>query len=1252
MGWKCRKGGAKLDESTISDFEKWIQLGAPDPREHPPSAAELAQATSWVAIRDKRKNWWSFHPITRPTLPPVRDASWSDLPIDQFILHRLEEAGLQPAPEADRATLVRRLFFAIIGLPPTPEQLREFLDSTSPTAYQQLVDELLESPHFGERWARHWMDWIRYAESHGSEGDPQLFGAYHYRDYLIRALNNDVPYDQLVAEHVAGDLLAEPRIHPELGINESLIGTAHWRMVFHGFAPTDALDEKVRFTDDAINAFSKAFLGLTVSCARCHNHKFDPISQADYYALFGVIGSTRPGRSGMQLTAQLTAHDVELRELKVQIRGAISTDWLSVLQSRADQRAKPGADREAVPSLLKKALGIADEEVPADRFTTAWRSCVDSFHRYEEAQAAFAATKKTRAWNLASDTDYAQWYAYGTGLSEQPSEPGSFAIALDGERVLRGVYPAGVYSHLVSDKHGARLASEDFLVEGPQSLWLQIRGGGKAMSRYVVQDYPRNGTVYPVTEFKDDSAWRWQAYNLDYWSGDDVHVEITTANDAPLLVKNSDRSWFGVRSVVLTDSDAPVPPKESLEHLRALMTAASERPPHSLEELRKTFDEVVTVAIRAWQSGTADDDQALVLDQCLAEGWLPNSLPELPRTRPLVEAYRKLESKIAVATRVPTLAEWRGADQPLYDRGNHKLPREKIPRRFLEAIDPTPYNAKLSGRLQLARDLLRPDNPLTSRVIVNRVWHHLFGQGIVATPDNFGRLGVEPTHPALLDFLADDFRTVDQWSIKSLIRKVVTSRTWKQASTATKEARSQDPDNDLYSHFNVRRLEAEAVRDALLVASGQLDETLFGAAVSGNSDRRSVYVEVLRNRLDPFLTAFDAPIPFSANGNRDVTNVPAQSLLMMNSKRIRELAQQSAKAALSATDDDCDRINFLWRRALGREANENELQAALTLCNQMDAEYSQLQARATTLEQQIATTKAAIQAILAPVRAALAESRSRSTDDMADPQPVAHWHFDSLQDSVGPHALELQGSGRLESGALVLDGNGWAQTQPFNTALNAKTLEVFVQLDSLEQAGGGALTVQDLHGVVFDSIVFGERRPREWLAGSDNFRRTEDFGGQPEAEADNRPVHIIVAYENDGRIRCYRNGEAYGQPYQTEPQPFQAGEAQVLFGMRHGTSASGNRMLRGRILDAKLYDRALTAEEAKQAAQSCSNVITQQDLLLELSEAQRGKLAALEQRLLDQQNDLREVDGNVPPNEPWTDLAHSIFNLKEFIYVR
>ncbi|MEC7906666.1 MAG: DUF1549 domain-containing protein, partial [Verrucomicrobiota bacterium] len=268
--------GPKLSDAVIKDFENWIAMGAPDPRDKKPTQLDLDNAVSWETLLEKRRQWWSFQPLERVRPPKVEDTEWNQSPIDRFILPAFDEKGLTQQAKAEPGTLVRRLHLILTGLPPSADTVKRFIADPSEDAYQQIVDDLLASDAFGERWGRHWMDWYRYADSHGSEGDPDLPYASAYRDYIIRALNDDVPYDQLIREHIAGDLLRKPRLNEQLGINESAIGPAHFRMIPHGFGVTDAYQEQIVNTENQIDVISKAILGVTVSCARCHNHKFDP----------------------------------------------------------------------------------------------------------------------------------------------------------------------------------------------------------------------------------------------------------------------------------------------------------------------------------------------------------------------------------------------------------------------------------------------------------------------------------------------------------------------------------------------------------------------------------------------------------------------------------------------------------------------------------------------------------------------------------------------------------------------------------------------------------------------------------------------------------------------------------------------------------------------------------------------------------------------------------------------------------------
>ncbi|MCA9047556.1 MAG: DUF1549 domain-containing protein, partial [Planctomycetaceae bacterium] len=499
-GLEMPQGGPRLEDSVIADFEKWIADGAADPRDQPPSAKELAEATAWTTLLTKRKQWWSFQPIREVRPPDAERGNFGTQAIDRFIFNRLRDADLAPVELADPAVIIRRLYFTLTGLPPTADELQHWTvrfavagnekeqgTESRQRITEELTDGLLNSPRFGERWARHWMDWIRYAESHGSEGDPEIVQAAMYRDYLIRALNADVPTDQLIREHVAGDLLVQPRLNHTLGINESAIGPAHWRMVFHGFAPTDALDEKVRFIDDQINTFSKAFLGLTVSCTRCHDHKFDPISQRDYYALFGILSSCRPGRTVVDLPEHQTHNIQTLQELKRKIREALATAWLAQsedLQRRIAVAAIPQEESRRKNSVLyplfvfrqQLSAGPSAEQAWAAVtriLSTAQQSVEQTADSAATGDSANVASGKSHHWNLADDADFQQWFRSGVGLPSAPSPAGEFVVADKGEAVLKGILPAGVFSHTLTDKHPARLMSADLKL--PADMELLVR---------------------------------------------------------------------------------------------------------------------------------------------------------------------------------------------------------------------------------------------------------------------------------------------------------------------------------------------------------------------------------------------------------------------------------------------------------------------------------------------------------------------------------------------------------------------------------------------------------------------------------------------------------------------------------------------------------------------------------------------------------------------------------------------------------
>lgn len=1245
-GLEMPAGADPLSKESQADFETWIRMGAPDPRTEPPVATTNSGQLTWPQILEKRKQWWSFQPITEPQVPSLQDESWSAHPVDQFLQSKWEEAGLRPAPDADRRTLIRRLSYVLHGLPPAQNDIEEFLNDTQPRAFERLVDRFLAAPAFGEHWARHWMDLVRYAESHGSEGDPEIPHAWKYRDYLIRAFNQDVSYDQLIREHVAGDLLQQPRLNSELGLNESAIGTAHWRMCFHGFAPTDALDEKVRFTDDQINVFSKTFLGLTVSCARCHNHKFDPISQADYYAMFGIIGSTRPGIIDISLPEKQIQNQQELSGIKGEIRQMVASLWLEQLVNLRGEIERLANELEETSNLEIHLL------YPFQILTSAPGTFAQLWQPTEKRQPQQRPAEMIR-WDLSNPNDFEQWYVHGNGTAHYSALPGEFTTSHDSQPI-GPLLPAGVYSHLLSAKHRNVFSSPDILLDGDYELWLRVAGDSQAMVRYVVQNYPRSGTVYPVTSL-NDGQWRWQRYDLSYWNGDRIHIELTTAADTAVLAKDVEQSWFGIQEAVLAPKGTFQPSAE-MPAYAAVFEFSPEMVPQNQRELADLYVRSLQIAIQAWGKDLASNSQIRLIQAARDLGLIQRSTPLPTKLQKALDHYYELEQAIASANRIAGLLEAEVADQQLFIRGNHRQPGATIPRRFLEVIDATPYDTRESGRLQLADDLLRDDNPLTSRVFVNRVWHYVFGAGLVRTVDNFGQLGELPSHPELLDSLAVRVRQ-QGWSTKSLIRELLLTRAWRLDSKSSPEAQLLDPDNRLLSHANLRRLNGEMLRDSLLAVSGRLDNTMFGPPV-GNSNthpRRSIYLSVRRNSINPFLETFDFPVPFATKGRRDSTNVPAQSLTLLNDPFVIESAKAFAQRTVEDSDSD-GRITSLFEYALGRPPEVDELHSARSFVTQLRTQYEVDARHRDALQQQLVTHRQSVEEILAPVRERLLNERGQGDSDnevQVSFAPLAEWRFDgSYADEIGNLHGEAGGNARMEDGALILDGSSYVKTAPLQVDLVAKTFEVIVQLENLAQQGGGVMTVQDLSGTNFDAVVFGEQQAGYWLAGSDHFNRTLPFQGTAEREALNQPVHLALTYAADGTIRAYRNGEPYGQPVRkAEPFTFKAKKAQVLFGLRHG-NPGGNRLFSGRIFAARLYNRDLDADEVKALATGNTNWVSQRDVLAALTPAQSAQLAINRQRVEELKTQIEDAGPEAVAEQEWVDLAHAIFNFKEFLYFR
>ncbi len=869
-----------LAAGEMATLERWISLGAPWPTGR--------TAAKEFDLAERRRDHWAWLPIR--TVPwPQRQLSTS-------------------AGRADDATLLRRVTFDLTGLPPTLEQIRAFsLDGS----FEKVVDRLLTSPRFGERMARRWMDLIRYSESHGSEGDPDTPQSWRYRDYLIRAFNEDVPYDQLIREHLAGDLLPNPRINEKEGINESRLALAHWRMVEHGFQPVDPWEDRVKWTDNQVDVFSKTFQGLTISCARCHDHKFDAISQKDYYALLGIFASARPTQSAIDAPQVLNLHREGLASLKPRIRAELAEQWRAEVPGLVNRL--PLAVRTASLDWLHPLFPLSASD--SDLQDWAAKARKEMISRRE-----FNGKNTVKRWNLAEQ--YSQWPRQGVGAPESYSTAGEFSVLPDGETAISGIYPGGVYSHLLSSKHGAVITSPRFKIDS-DSISLRFLGGNFSFAQLIIENYavPRGG-IFNLRDSAKRDEMGWARWDTRFWKGFTGYIEFSTLQEATLIggdeqdgrlnrrppARHAGRSWWGAQDMVFQTSQTVL--KEELTPVNYVLDAV----PATVDEYARYLENRLGQAIAAFAAGKMSDEQAAYLDSFVRLGLLPN------RVSPLVAEYRRLENEIAVPRRAPGILEEAGSDHPLLVRGDPKHLGEPVPRRFLTALDGKAYAEPKSMRLALAEDLTKATNPLTARVMANRLYQYLFREGIVATPDNFGKLGAAAKDLELLDGLATQF-VVDSWSIKKLMRRLLLSAAYQSRDLPT------------------RRLEAEEIRDAILASSGQLDLTMYGKSVPvyyahetgatkgdrakgplDGANRRSVYLEVRRNATHPFLEVFDVYKPTSTRGQRDVTNVPAQSLALLNSPFVLKVSEKWA----SQLGTHPDRVNQVYLQTLGREATAKE----------------------------------------------------------------------------------------------------------------------------------------------------------------------------------------------------------------------------------------------------------------------------------------------------------------------------------------
>jgi len=830
----------ELNKAEVATLTRWVELGLPWPE-----MGEIAGSKKEMVVTDADRQHWSFRPVLDPLPPAVMDTAWARTSLDRFILAKLEDARLQPSPVADRRTLIRRAYYDLIGLPPSWDETQAFLKdpAATPAALETVIDRLLASPQYGERWARHWLDVARFADTKDGVlmyGDDRVRPyAYTYRDYVIRAFNEDLPFNRFVEEQLAADLI-EPPVEP-------------WRLAALGYLTLGRMyDNNIHdIIDDQIDTVSRGFLGLTVSCARCHDHKYDPIPTADYYSFYGIFascevplelpltGDPRNVPGGVEFEQEAGVKRAELLKFRDQ--------QFDLLSDTARMRAGDYLVRVATtkPDPLETAiffLSLAPEDLRPP-ITARWR-------RFLEQRAN------------PTDPVFGLWH----DLLELP-DPGPVVDGKPVDPVAHAAFQAGVASVL--------------------ERWKTRRDGTQA------------GELNPL-----------------------VREALFQAN-------LSDRGAMARAYGDLL--------KRVYEESKALTNAAGTASPPIVDEART---------------------QLLgILNGPESPTYFPKNQTRKYMSRAETDAFGgKLQELDRMAVKSPqappramVVHDMETPYQPhIFVRGNPTQPGRRIPRRFLELLstEPRPAFETGSGRLELAQAITSPRNPLTARVIVNRVWMYHFGEPLVSTPSDFGKRSTPPTHPELLDHLATRFMR-EGWSLKKLHRWIMTSNVYQQGSSPNAQSRKIDPDNRLLWKAHRQRLDFEAMRDTLLLVSGRLETRLGGRPVDVANDPqnrvRTIYGLIDRQSLPGTFRAFDFASPDQSIERRPRTMVPQQALFALNSPFV--IVQARALAAfpdVASAVDPSARVSAIYRAALAREPGSQELTNSLAFVKEVKEEQSQL----------------------------------------------------------------------------------------------------------------------------------------------------------------------------------------------------------------------------------------------------------------------------------------------------------------------
>jgi len=908
---------SRLAKSVVADFKQWIEMGAPDPRR-----GTLAKAEANEIDFEQARKFWSFRKPSDPALPTVNDSAWPREDLDYFILSQLEENGLRPAPPADRRTLIRRATYDLTGLPPTVAEIEAFLADKSPNAFSKTVERLLASPHYGEKWGRHWLDVARYADSNGLDENLAYVNAFRYRNYVINSFNEDKPYNRFVQEQIAGDLLPLSKNESDELRHSRLIATGFLSVGAKMLAEDDGRKMEMDIIDEQLDTLGRAFMGMTIGCARCHDHKFDPIPTRDYYSLAGIFKST---------------HTMDNHKVVAQ--------WHEVELGSADLRAK----RELVDKEVKKQKQTIEslKSKSAKSITAQARSVAADYL----IGALVKLRKEARIQFTLKE------------LEEQPKEKTEGMLLIEAENFTRGNglktfdgYGKGIGVLLSS---GPTQVEFDLPIDkaGKYSLHMRYAAADSRPAKLSINNKLINematdsvtGTWYP-----DSQKWFWEGtFQLD--AGINV-LKFDWATPTPHIDK----------LLVLPSDQSDLPAADGLAHLHNTFTqqwighlkqiSKDKKSPLNewrkyIENPREPIDEKLIENIRSRFAATHERDSlhSLIHDKN-GPFKTPKDVEKLfPKTeqeelKQLQKQLSDTEKKHPKVPKAMAVKEGKAEDLKVHLRGDYMTQGELAPRGYLRVVtskQTTTPSRNASGRAGFAEWLTSNENPLTARVMANRIWLWHFGEGIVRTPDNFGKLGLRPTHPKLLDWLT--MRFVDNgWSIKKMHRIIMNSAAYQMSSQHNGQAYAVDPGNKLWWRFNRRRLYAEEVRDSLLFTGGSIDWGMKGQLmtydprqyVSQNNhpyfygSSRTVYLPVIRSGTFDVLQAFDFGDPAVIQGQRSSTVSAAQALFMMNHDLVAKASERLAKRAAKALDF-AESANQIYAAILHRKPSAAETRRAV-----------------------------------------------------------------------------------------------------------------------------------------------------------------------------------------------------------------------------------------------------------------------------------------------------------------------------------